>query len=92
MSLPTEKLTAHLTDAKQALALLPDHVDREPLVQMALQALMESGDNVVERFIELADEQPEVAKRILLSSVSSLVNLHVVHNLTAELKRRAEAN
>ena len=72
--------------------MLPDHVDREPLVQMALQALMESGDNVVERFIELAEEQPEVVNRILLSSVSSLVILHVVHNLTAELKRRAEAN
>ena len=63
MSLPTEKLTAHLTDAKQALALLPDHVDREPLIQMALQALMESGDNVVERFIELAEEQPEVFRK-----------------------------
>jgi hypothetical protein len=54
--------------------------------------LMESGDNIVDRFIELAEEQPEVAKRILLSSVSGLVNLHVVHSLNAKLKRRAEAN
>ena len=67
---------------------LPEQVDREPLIQMALQALMRSDENVVERFIELAEEQPEVAKRILLSSVSSLVNLHVVHSLTAQLKRR----
>jgi len=72
------------------LALLPDHIDREPLVQMALEALMESGDNIVERFIELTDEQPEVSKRILLSSISSLVNLHVVHNLTATAARSVE--
>jgi hypothetical protein len=88
MNLPTDKLTAHLNRAQHTLSELPEHVDREPLIQMALQALMRSDENVVERFIELAEEQPEVAKRILLSSVSSLVNLHVVHSLTAQLKRR----
>ena len=47
---------------------------------------MRSDENVVERYIELAEEQPEVAKRILMSSVSNLVNLHVVYSLNAELK------
>jgi len=92
MSIPTDKLTAHLSRAKHTLSELPEHVDREPLIQMALQALMQPGENIVERFSQLAEEQPEVAKRILLSSVSGLVNLHVVHSVSAELKRRAEAN
>ena len=51
---------------------------------------MELG--IVEEFSRLVDEQPEIAKRILLSSVSALVNLHVVDNLTAELRRRAKGN
>ena len=92
MSIPTDKLTEHLTNAKHALTLLPDHVDRDPIVQLALTQLMQSGDDIVERFQQLVEEQPEIAKRVLLSSVSSLVNLHVVQFVTAELKRRAEAN
>ena len=72
--------------------MLPDHVEREPIVQLALTQLMQSGDDIVERFQQLVEEQPEIAKRVLLSSVSSLVNLHVVQFVTAELKRRAEAN
>ncbi len=92
MSIPTNKLVEHLTDAKHALNCLPNHVERDPAIQTALQELMQSGDNVVERFQQLVDEQPDVAKRVLLSSLSSLVNLHVVQSLTAELKHRAEAN
>ena len=90
--LSNDKLTEHLTDAKHALSLLPDHVDNEPAIQLALQALMEAREDIVERFQRLVDECPEVAKRVLLSSVSSLVNLHVVQSVTAELNRRAEAN
>ena len=56
MNLPTDKLTAHLNRAKHTLSELPEHVDREPLIQMALQALMQSGENIVERFIQLAEE------------------------------------
>ena len=90
MSIPTDKLTQHLTDAKQTLDLLPGHIDREPAMQ--LTQLMQSGDNIVKPFQQLADEQPEPSTRVLLSSVSSLENLHVVQSITAELKRRAEAN
>ena len=92
MTISTDKLTARLVEAKNALSLLPDHVNREPAVQAALQELMQSGEDIVERFQQLVEEQPEIAKRVLLSSVSSLVSLHVVQNVTAELKRRAETN
>ena len=92
MSISTDKLTEHLTRAKYVLSELPGHIDREPLIQAALEELMQSGDNVVERFHALADEQPEMAKRVLMASVSGLVNLHVVHSVSGELKRRAEAN
>ena len=81
--LPTDKLTA----AKATLAEL-----REPRIQAALQKLMSAELGIVEEFSRLVDEQAEIAKRILLSSVSWLVKLHVVDNLTAELKRRAEGN
>ena len=90
--IPTDKLTEYLTRAKNALALLPDHVEREPAIQAALEQLMQAGPNVLARFQQMAEEQPEVATRILLSSASALVNLHVVDSVSAELKRRAEGN
>ena len=89
MSISTDKPTEHLTRAKYVLSELHGHIDREPLIQAALEEFMQSGDNVVERFHELADEQPEVPKRVLIASVSELVNLHVVHSVSAELKRTA---
>jgi hypothetical protein len=87
MILPTHKLTARLNPAKHILGKLPEHVNREPLIQMVRQALIQSDENIIERFFELAGEQPEIVKRILLSSVSGLVNIHVVQSLTTELKR-----
>jgi len=90
--IPTDKLNEHLTSAKNTLAMLPDHVEREPALQSALEQLMKAGPNILARFLQMAEEQPEVATRILLSSTSAMVNLHVVDNVSAELKRRAEGN
>ena len=45
MRIKTDNLAAHLTNAKQTLAELPDHVDCEPALQTALEELMRSGND-----------------------------------------------
>ena len=56
-----------LTGDKETIRIRLNGIDCPERVQP-----LRSDENIVERFVELAEEQPEVAKRILLSSVSGL--------------------
>ena len=70
MSLSTVKLKAHVDLANHMLSELADQIDRAPLIQEALEELIWSGENIVERFRVLVDEQPEMAKRVLMASIA----------------------
>ena len=90
--LPTEKLEEYLATARLTLERLPSDIDREPLIQTALQELMESGKDVRQRFQQMLVDQPEVATRVLMLSISAITNLHVADNVSKSLKLRAEGN
>ncbi len=91
-NLPTEKLEEYLATARLTLERLPSDIDREPLIQTALQELMESGKDVRQRFQQMLVDQPEVATRVLMLSISAITNLHVADNVSKSLKLRAEGN
>ena len=88
----TEELNEYLSGAQATLAGLMELVDDEPEIRLGLQNLLRTGPSIMTTFQRMAEEKPEVAHRVLMSSVSALVNMHVVREITEKLQKRAEGN
>ena len=67
-------------------------VDDEPEIRLGLQILLKAGPSIMTTLEGMAEEKPEIAHRVLMSSVSALVNIHVVREITEELQKRVEGN
>jgi hypothetical protein len=88
----TEELNEYLTGAQSTLAGLMELVDNEPEIRLGLQSLLKTGPSIMTTFQRMAEENPKIAHRVLMSSVSALVNMHVVREITEELQKRVEGN
>jgi len=87
-----EELNEYLAGAQSTLAGLMGLVDDEPDIRLGLQRLLKAGPSIMTTFQKMAEEKPEIAHRVLMSSVSALVNMHVVREITEELQKRLEEN
>ena len=86
----SEELNEYLVGAQSTLASLMELVDDEPEIRLGLQSLLKAGPSIMTTFQRMAEEKPEIAHRVLTSSVSALVNMHVVREITQELQKRVE--
>ena len=87
-----EELNEYLVGAQATLTGLMQLVDDDPEIRLGLQNLLKSGPSIMTTFQRMADEKPEIAHRVLTSSVSALVNMHVVREITDELQKRVEGS
>jgi hypothetical protein len=88
----TEELNEYIVGAQTTLSGLMQLVDDEPEIRLGLQGLLKAGPSIMTTFQRMAEEKPEIANQVLVSSVSALVNMHVVREITEELKKRAKGN
>ena len=91
-TMTSEELNEYLIGAQETLAGLMQLVDDAPEIGLGLQNLLKAGPSIMTTFQRMTDEKPEIAHRVLMSSVSALVNMHVVREITDELQKRVEGN
>ena len=85
-----EQLNEYLVGAQETLSGLMQLVDDEPEMRLGLQSLLKAGPSIMTTFLSMAEEKPEIAQRLLMSTVSALVNMHVVREITEELRKQVE--
>lgn len=82
------QITDHVSEVFREVAeLLDTDQDATSAVQMLLRS-----ESTMEDYMTLFISQPEVTKKILMSSLSALINAHTLVTVRDELTRRASEN
>ena len=66
-------------------------LDAQPSVTDAVQMLIQS-ESTMEDFMTLFVSQPEITQKLLMGSLSAMINVHTLVTVRNELKRRSEGN
>jgi hypothetical protein len=83
-----DNITDHVNDVFQEVAEL---LDTQPEVTDAVRMLLRS-ESTMEDFMTLFVSQPEVTQKILMGSLSAMINAHTLVTIRKELDRRAAGN
>ncbi len=85
-----EQLQEMLQQINQAFREVADKLDEDESLVDAVKALLRS-ESVLEDYTTLLVSEPEIIKQLIGSSLSALVNVHLMVTVSDELKRREDA-
>lgn len=88
----TEQLQQLQTSTDGVLDTLILSLEGSEQMQAMAREIMLADEAVLSTFLKLASKQPETAMHVLVSSVSSLMNLQTSRAVKAELARRSARN
>ena len=77
-----------LLQSREMLATLAQSLNERPDMLVAIRELMSASDMPL-AYQQQAEDSPDVLRLVLQASIAALVNVHSVHALDAEFKRRA---
>ena len=83
-----QDIIIHVNEVFQEVVEL---LDAQPTVTDAVQMLIRS-ESTMEDFTTLFVSQPEITKKILMGSLSAMINVHTLVTVRNEMKRRSEGN
>lgn len=83
-----QQITEHVSEVFREVA---EVLDTDQEATAAVQMLLRS-ESTMEDFMTLFVSQPEVTQKVLMSSLSALVNAHTLVTVQDELTRRATEN
>lgn len=84
-----EQLDGIVTHTNVVFGELADELDSDADMTDALRVLLQS-DTTVEDFVVLMTAQPQLGEKILMSSLSALVNAHSLTTVRKEIARRTD--
>gem|GEM_PF-2218040 len=82
-----EQLQGMLTQVNQAFREVAEKLDDDERLVEAVKTLLRS-ESVLEDYTTLLVSEPEIIKQLIGSSLSALVNVHLMVTVSDELKRR----
>ena len=85
-----EQLQKMQSQVDQALREVAKKLDEDESLVAAVKTLLKS-ESVLEDYTTLLVSEPEIIKQLIGSSLSALVNAHLMVTVGDELKRRADA-
>ena len=84
-----EQLQGMLAQIYQAFREVAEKLDEDESLVDAVKTLLRS-ESVLEDYTTLLVSEPEIIKQIIGSSLSALVNVHLMVTVGDELRRRAD--
>ena len=85
-----DQLQQMKTQINQAFREVAEKLDEDETLVSAVKTLLRS-ESVLEDYTTLLVSQPEIIKQLIGSSLSALVNVHLMVSVDDELNRRADS-